>query len=265
MPRWSKQITCVGYTCLGCSQRVAVLRSTNPQPNFSASHLQIQVSLRTDSLDPRRRPSSRWTYGPNFRRVILRQSCHSGRAQDSLVGSADALVRVHVLSPACRPAISPPLDQVFLVVITSAARDPHPRLELLGTSAHLSHPPTSSYQLPPPVPPTMPAWSPIRPPLRAMLIAVWPPDQRNDAVSYKTSLPQMLPGSALLVGLFSDSSCWPLRQWARSPGCSVVYATDLPEITQLEQYRPSSITEIYDDRGKIIGIVRNAASRCRHV
>ena len=36
-------------------------------------------------------------------------------------------------------------------------------------------------------------------------------------------------------------------------GLLVVYATDLPEITQLEQYRPSSITEIYDDRGKIIG------------
>src|SRR6185369_5404943 len=36
-------------------------------------------------------------------------------------------------------------------------------------------------------------------------------------------------------------------------GLLVVYATDLPEITQLEQYRPSSITEIYDDRGQIIG------------
>ncbi len=36
MPPWSKQITCVGYTCLGCRQRVAVLRSTNPQPDFSA-------------------------------------------------------------------------------------------------------------------------------------------------------------------------------------------------------------------------------------
>ncbi len=36
-------------------------------------------------------------------------------------------------------------------------------------------------------------------------------------------------------------------------GLLVVYTTDLPEITQLEQYRPSSTTEIYDDRGKIIG------------
>ena len=29
----------------------------------------------------------------------------------------------------------------------------------------------------------------------------------------------MLPGSAWLGGLFSDSSCWRLRQWARSRGC----------------------------------------------
>jgi penicillin-binding protein 1A len=36
-------------------------------------------------------------------------------------------------------------------------------------------------------------------------------------------------------------------------GLLVVYTTDLPEVTQLEQYRPSSITELYDDQGKVIG------------
>src|SRR5690242_6978360 len=36
-------------------------------------------------------------------------------------------------------------------------------------------------------------------------------------------------------------------------GLLVVYSTDLPEINDLEHYRPSSITELYDDQGRIIG------------
>jgi len=36
-------------------------------------------------------------------------------------------------------------------------------------------------------------------------------------------------------------------------GLLIVYSTDLPEVNQLERYRPSSITEIYDDQGREIG------------
>lgn len=36
-------------------------------------------------------------------------------------------------------------------------------------------------------------------------------------------------------------------------GLLIVYSTDLPQVTELEQYRPSSITELYDDQGRIIG------------
>jgi penicillin-binding protein 1A len=36
-------------------------------------------------------------------------------------------------------------------------------------------------------------------------------------------------------------------------GLLVVYSTDLPEITELENYRPSSITELYDGKGNVIG------------
>jgi penicillin-binding protein 1A len=36
-------------------------------------------------------------------------------------------------------------------------------------------------------------------------------------------------------------------------GVLLVYTTELPEITELERYRPSSVTELYDDQGKIIG------------
>ncbi|HEV2964502.1 MAG TPA: PBP1A family penicillin-binding protein [Candidatus Angelobacter sp.] len=36
-------------------------------------------------------------------------------------------------------------------------------------------------------------------------------------------------------------------------GLLIVYSTDLPQISELEHYRPSTITELYDDHGKVIG------------
>ena len=36
-------------------------------------------------------------------------------------------------------------------------------------------------------------------------------------------------------------------------GFFLVYSTDLPEIDRLDKYRPSSVTELYDDHGRIIG------------
>src|SRR5271156_6122257 len=36
-------------------------------------------------------------------------------------------------------------------------------------------------------------------------------------------------------------------------GLLLVYATDLPQVDALENFRPSSITELYDDRGRVIG------------
>lgn len=36
-------------------------------------------------------------------------------------------------------------------------------------------------------------------------------------------------------------------------GVLLVYTTDLPEVSELERYRPSSVTELYDDQGKVIG------------
>ena len=38
-------------------------------------------------------------------------------------------------------------------------------------------------------------------------------------------------------------------------GVLLVYTTDLPEVTELEKYRPSSITEPYDDQGKVDRLV----------
>ncbi|HSM86445.1 MAG TPA: transglycosylase domain-containing protein, partial [Candidatus Limnocylindrales bacterium] len=36
-------------------------------------------------------------------------------------------------------------------------------------------------------------------------------------------------------------------------GLLVVYSTDLPQISELERYRPSTVTELYDKNGRIIG------------
>ncbi len=38
-----------------------------------------------------------------------------------------------------------------------------------------------------------------------------------------------------------------------SAGLLFVYSTDLPEVTQLEQYRPSTVTDLYDTQGRVIG------------
>src|SRR5437667_8715995 len=36
-------------------------------------------------------------------------------------------------------------------------------------------------------------------------------------------------------------------------GLLLVYSTDLPQVEQLEHYRPSTVTELYDNQGRVIG------------
>src|SRR6266481_6593788 len=36
-------------------------------------------------------------------------------------------------------------------------------------------------------------------------------------------------------------------------GLLLVYSTDLPQVEELERYRPSSVTELYDDQSRVIG------------
>ena len=38
-----------------------------------------------------------------------------------------------------------------------------------------------------------------------------------------------------------------------SIGLLLVYSTDLPQVEELEHYRPSSTTDLYDDQGRVIG------------
>ena len=36
-------------------------------------------------------------------------------------------------------------------------------------------------------------------------------------------------------------------------GLLLVYSTGLPQVEELERYRPSSVTELYDGQGRVIG------------
>src|ERR1700674_1708168 len=38
-----------------------------------------------------------------------------------------------------------------------------------------------------------------------------------------------------------------------SAGSLLVYSTGLPQVEELEHYRPSSITQLYDDQNRVIG------------
>jgi penicillin-binding protein 1A len=53
----------------------------------------------------------------------------------------------------------------------------------------------------------------------------------------------------LLIGLLVLASALA----GATAGLLLVYSTDLPQVDQLEHYRPSSITELYDGQGRIIG------------
>src|SRR5437588_1578948 len=43
-------------------------------------------------------------------------------------------------------------------------------------------------------------------------------------------------------------------------GLLIVYSTDLPQISDLERYRPSTITELYDAHGQIVGSLLSSAA-----
>jgi len=67
-------------------------------------------------------------------------------------------------------------------------------------------------------------------------------------------LPPLEIGGRKLVGivLFALLVLFAAAVGATS-GLLLVYSTDLPQVEELERYRPSSVTELYDDHGRVIG------------
>src|SRR6202051_831651 len=67
-------------------------------------------------------------------------------------------------------------------------------------------------------------------------------------------LPTVEIGGLKLVGLVLFGLLVLLSAAAgATAGLLLVYSTDLPQVEELEQYRPSSITELYDGQGRVIG------------
>jgi penicillin-binding protein 1A len=72
-------------------------------------------------------------------------------------------------------------------------------------------------------------------------------------VIYK-HLPSIEIGGYKLVGLLLFGSLVLLSAAVgATAGLLLVYSTDLPQVEELERYRPSSVTELYDDHGRVIG------------
>jgi len=66
--------------------------------------------------------------------------------------------------------------------------------------------------------------------------------------------PAPAPGRRKLAGKFALSALLVLAVITGSlAGLTLVYSVDLPQIHDLERYRPSTTTDLYDQKGRIIG------------
>ena len=73
--------------------------------------------------------------------------------------------------------------------------------------------------------------------------------QDDDTVVEETKTPQTRTARLLLFGFLILASA----VFGAASGLLLVYTVDLPQVEELERYRPSSITELYDDQGRVIG------------
>src|ERR1700733_10785808 len=69
-----------------------------------------------------------------------------------------------------------------------------------------------------------------------------PPEELSEKTSGKT-LARLIFGLFILLAAVVGATA----------GVLLVYSTDVPQVDELEHYLPSSITQLYDDQGKVIG------------
>ena len=70
-----------------------------------------------------------------------------------------------------------------------------------------------------------------------------PPVEREVRVKSGKTAGRLFFGLLLLVSALMGAAA----------GLVLVYSSGLPQVEELEHYRPSSITQLYDDQGRIIG------------
>src|SRR5215475_14146716 len=73
--------------------------------------------------------------------------------------------------------------------------------------------------------------------------------QDDTAVVEETKTPRTRTARLLLFGVLVLAAA----AIGAASGLLLVYTVDLPQVEELERYRPSSVTELYDDQGRVIG------------
>src|SRR5436309_12740778 len=75
-----------------------------------------------------------------------------------------------------------------------------------------------------------------------------------EAMVLDEQIPETDTGKRKLVGVFLFGILVLLAiAVGATAGLLLVYSTDLPQVEQLEHYRPSAVTELYDGQGRVIG------------
>src|SRR5271167_2307599 len=88
----------------------------------------------------------------------------------------------------------------------------------------------------------------LNPDPRSMNRAVEDPPISDEPASESRHVGRRLVGNALFVLLIAVAAAA-----GAASGLLLVYSTDLPQVTELEHYRPSTITQLYDDQDRVIG------------
>src|SRR5271166_6235304 len=88
----------------------------------------------------------------------------------------------------------------------------------------------------------------LNPAPRSMKRAVEDPPISEEPASESRHVGRKLVGNALFALLVVVAAAA-----GAASGLLLVYSTDLPQVTELEHYRPSTITQLYDDQDRVIG------------
>lgn len=88
----------------------------------------------------------------------------------------------------------------------------------------------------------------------AILTLIFTANLRNAMKYLYAELPEVEVGGRKLVGrVYFGLLLAAAALIGAFAGLLIVYSTDLPEVSELENYRPSAVTELYDDHGREIG------------
>src|ERR1044071_6539189 len=73
--------------------------------------------------------------------------------------------------------------------------------------------------------------------------------QDDETVGAETKTPRTRTARLLIFGFLVLAAA----AIGTASGLLLVYTVDLPQVDELERYRPSAVTELYDDHGRVIG------------